>query len=90
MKLYWKRRVWTDMYQLFVNLESVLKVLPDEQEQLLEAHRLTVGEFARLKEILDGFIVQYVRRPCNVNLIKVALVDPPVSNHGPVHQIARI
>lgn len=74
MKVYWKHRVWTDLYELFVNLESVIKVLPDEQEQLLEAHRITVGEFERFKRMLGAdFTVEYVRRARDVNLISVAL-----------------
>jgi hypothetical protein len=76
MKVYWKRRVWTDMYQLFVNLDSVLRVLPGEQEQLVEAHRITVGEFERLKEMLgDHVVVEYVPHRRDVNLIRVALPD---------------
>jgi hypothetical protein len=74
VKLYWKHRVWSDMYELFANLDSVIGVWPDEQEQLLEAHRLTVGEFERFKEMLgDDLIVEYVQRPRNVNVIRVAL-----------------
>jgi hypothetical protein len=72
VKLYWKHRVWMDIYELFVNLESVIKVLPDETEQLLEAHSITVGEFERFKEVLGAdFAVQYVRRARDVNLIRV-------------------
>jgi hypothetical protein len=72
VKLYWKHHVWTDMYELFVNLESVIKVLPDETEQLLEAHSITVGEFERFKETLgDDFTVEHVRRARDVNLIRV-------------------
>jgi hypothetical protein len=74
VKVYWKHRVWTDVYELFANLDSVLGVCPDEQEQLLEAHRITVGEFERFKDMLgDDLIVEYVQRPRNVNVIRVAL-----------------
>jgi hypothetical protein len=66
------------MYKLFASLDSIIHVCPDEQEQLLEAHRITVDEFGRLKEMLDGLIVQYVQRPRDVNLIRVALNSPPV------------
>jgi hypothetical protein len=74
VKLYWKHRVWTEMYELFANLDSVIRVFPNEQKQLLEAHRITVGEFDRFKEMLgDDFSVEYIRQARDVNLIRVAL-----------------
>ena len=76
MKIYWKHRVWTDTYELFANLDSVIRVLPDEEVQLLEAHSITVGEFDEFKEMLDDFSVQYIRRPRDVDLIRVTLREP--------------
>jgi hypothetical protein len=64
------------MYELFANLDSVIKVLPDEEEQLLEAHRITVGEFEQFEEMLeDDFTIEYVQRARDVDLIRVALSE---------------
>lgn len=77
MKVYRQHRVWTDMYELSVTLESVLHVWSsDAEEQLLEAHRVTVGESERFKAVLGAdFTVQYIRRSRGVNLIRVTLSE---------------
>jgi len=55
VKVYRQHRVWTDMYELSVTLESVLHVWSsDAEEQLLEAHRVTVGESERFKAVLGA------------------------------------